>query len=460
MRGLVFLVAFIASIPLIFVNPFNGVLVWYVFSLGNFHTVTWGVFGGLYYGYIIAIATCLSWMLSREKKSIPLTPLSVMTLLFMVWITMTTVAAASAAPDRVKLAGYDWEIWNQWKTVEKILFMCLVGYALTTTRERVDQLIWVVVLAIGAWGVKGGIWSILLGGTARIHGPDGTAIGDNNDFGLALILILPLMFYKWQYTENRHIRRGLIVMAILVATADLFTYSRGALVGLCAMGAVTWLRSRAKLAIGVLIVTVGLAAYAFAPPQWFNRMQTIETYEQDSSAMSRIYMWKVGLQIAEEYPLFGGGFKRTLWPTTVNPFLRGIPPMTVGRDLHSVYFVVLSEHGWIGLVLFLAIAGCSWINCSWLIRQSRGRSDLLWANLLGRMGQATLVGYWAAGTFLSQTYLDEYWCAIFIFDAARRVVSKEIARTAAPYATLPMRLRAAQAGIDTFVLPKPDLRSG
>jgi hypothetical protein len=76
------------------------------------------------------------------------------------------------------------------------------------------------------------------------------------------------------------------------------------------------------------------------------------------------------------------------------------------------------------------------------------------------MGQATLVGYWAAGTFLSQTYLDEYWCAIFIFDAARRVVSKEIARTAAPYATPPMRLREAQAGIDTFALPKPDLRSG
>jgi O-antigen ligase len=205
------------------------------------------------------------------------------------------------------------------------------------------------------------------------------------------------------------------------------------------MGAVTWLRSRAKLAIGVLMVTVGLAAYNFAPPQWFNRMQTIETYEQDSSAMSRIYMWQVGLQVAEEYPLFGGGFKRTLWPMTVNPFLRGIPRMTVGRDLHSVYFVVLSEHGWIGLVLFLTIAGCSWINCSWLIK----------------------VGYWAAGTFLSQTYLDEYWCAIFIFDAARRVVAREIAATVGVSAATPsMRLRTSQAGIGPLTLPKPDIRSG
>jgi putative inorganic carbon (HCO3(-)) transporter len=457
MRDIVFLAAFVSSIPLIFVSPFNGVIVWYAFSLGNFHTLTWGSSGGFYYGYIIAISTGISWMISREKKSLPLTPLSVMTLIFMVWITITTVAANPIAT----IPGHAWELWNQWKTVEKILFMCLVGYALTTTRERVDQLIWVVVLAIGAWGVKGGIGSILHGGTARIHGPEGTAIGDNNDFGLALILILPLMFYKWQYTENRHIRRGLIVMAILVIIADLSTYSRGALVGLCAMGAVTFLRSRAKLAIGVLIVTVGLAAYAFAPPQWFNRMESIETYEQDSSAMSRIYMWQVGLQIAEEYPLFGGGFKRTIYPETVNPFLHGIPRMTVRRDLHSIYLVVLSEHAWFGLALFLAIAGCSWINCSWLVRQSRGRSDLVWANLLGRMGQATLVGYWTAGAFVSQAYLDEYWCVIFIFDAARRVVSREIARTAGASAPIPsMRLRAAQVGIDSLALPKPDLRSG
>src|SRR3974390_2030449 len=104
MRGLVFLSAFIASIPLIFVSPFNGAIVWYIFSLGNFNRYTWGVFGDLYYGYIIAIVTCFSWMISREKKSLPLTPLSVTTLLFMVWITITSlVAADSIFPGRAEV---------------------------------------------------------------------------------------------------------------------------------------------------------------------------------------------------------------------------------------------------------------------------------------------------------------------------------------------------------------------
>jgi hypothetical protein len=33
MRGMAFFLAFVASLPLIFISPFNGVLIWYVFSL-------------------------------------------------------------------------------------------------------------------------------------------------------------------------------------------------------------------------------------------------------------------------------------------------------------------------------------------------------------------------------------------------------------------------------------------
>src|SRR6266567_3052263 len=42
MRGLLFFLAFVSALPLIFVSPFNGVLLWYVFSLGNYHTLIWG----------------------------------------------------------------------------------------------------------------------------------------------------------------------------------------------------------------------------------------------------------------------------------------------------------------------------------------------------------------------------------------------------------------------------------
>src|SRR5258705_3265221 len=213
MRGLVFFLAFVGCLPFIFVSPFTGVLAWYVFSLGNFHTLIWGgPFAALNYAYVIAIVTCLAWLLSRtEPKQLPLTPLVIMTLSFSIWITFTSVFALAPAD----------EVWYKWITVQKILFMCLVGYALTTTRERLSQLIWVVVLTIGFWGVKGALFSILHGG-GEIHGPDGGMLANNNDFGLGLIVMLPLIFYHRHLAPNRHGRRGVRLMGFLLTLPVFF----------------------------------------------------------------------------------------------------------------------------------------------------------------------------------------------------------------------------------------------
>jgi putative inorganic carbon (hco3(-)) transporter len=418
MRGLIFFLIFISSLPLIFVSPFYGVLIWYIFSIGNFHTLIYGPFATLNYAYIIALLTCISWFISRtDKIYLPITPLVVLTVLFSFWITVTSWLALGPADG----------VWMKWSTVQKILFMCLVGYALSTTRERINQLIWAVVLALGIWGMKGAVLGILHGG-AKIHGPDQGMLSDNNDFGLGLILILPLLFYHWHLADNRHVRRALMLMGFLVTLAVFLTYSRGALIGACAMGAVFWLRSRTKFATGLLILAIAFSVYTFAPSAWFERMGTIESYQEDGSAMSRIHLWEVSLRIAELHPITGGGFRVTFSPTITNDMLRGtdLPRLTKPRAVHSIYFDALSEHGWVGLALFLLIGIYSWMNCSWLIRNSRDQPNLIWANLLGRMGQAVLVGYATAGAFASQAYLDEYWCVIFIFEAARRLVAKEI----------------------------------
>jgi putative inorganic carbon (hco3(-)) transporter len=448
MRGLVFFLAFIACLPLIFMSPFNGVLIWYVFSLGNFHTLTWGFFSDLNYAYVIAVVTCFSWMISRvEKKRLPITPLVVMTLVFSVWMTITSFYALAPEAD----------VWDKWTTVEKILFMCLVGFALTTTRERVNQLIWAVVLPVGFWGVKGTISVALHGGGSQIHGPDGGITAGNNEFGLALVMILPLLYYQRRLAVNRYIRRGLMVMGLLIMIAIVFTYSRGALVGICAMGAILWLRSNAKLAIGLAIVLLVGAGYALTPQSWQDRMGTIETYDNDSSAMSRIHLWRIARRIAELHPIMGAGFRATFWPGIINPMLEGtdIPKLERPRAVHSIYFDALSEHGWVGLALFVMIGGYSWFTCSWLIRKSRDRPDLAWANLLGRMGQPVLVGFWAAGTFASLAYFDQYWCILFIFDAARLVVAREIGSSASAIAIArPMRPLVPQPGVAIAALKK------
>lgn len=440
MRGFAFFLAFISGLPFILMSPFNGVLAWYAFSLGNFHTMTWGFFSNLNYAYILAIVTCISWLFSRtEPKRLPLTPVAVLTLLLSAWMTLTSFFALAPSDD----------VWGKWEFVHKMLFMCLVGYALTTTRERVNLLIWAVLLTIGIWGVKGAVMSPFHG-FGTIHGPDGGMDAPNNEFGLALIMILPLAFYQWQLATNRYLRRGLMVMGFLLAFAVILTYSRGALIGVCAMGVVFWFRSRAKVAAALLIIMVGLTVYNFAPRQWFERMGTIESYDADASAMSRLWIWQISLQIAAQRPLFGGGFRVTMWPSATNPLLEGtdLTRMSGPKAAHSNYFDMLSEHGWIGLALYLMILAYSWRNCSWLMRRSRDRQDLAWANILGRMGQAVLVGFGVGGAFQSLAYFDGFWGVLFIFEAARRLVAKEIATPAsAPAITPSMPLPPPVPGI-------------
>jgi hypothetical protein len=88
-------------------------------------------------------------------------------------------------------------------------------------------------------------------------------------------------------------------------------------------------------------------------------MNTIEHYQGEGSAEHRLWIWQVSLQIAAERPLVGGGFRITHWSNETNRLLAhsSLQRMTTGLAAHSIYFDVLSEHGWVGLILFLMIGG-------------------------------------------------------------------------------------------------------
>jgi hypothetical protein len=76
------------------------------------------------------------------------------------------------------------------------------------------------------------------------------------------------------------------------------------------------------------------------------------------------------------------------------------------------------------------------------------------------MGQAVLVGYATAGAFVSQAYLDEYWCIIFIIEAGRRLLAKEIAPADAFAAAGSRRLPVPRQAVAPAVLAKPHTALG
>ena len=164
MRGLLFFIVYFALLPFIFIKgPFIGVLMWFWISLMNPHQLVWGAFAWVPWALIVAVATLLSLLLSpREPKIPPPGKTAVLLLLLMVWISVTSVFGI----------GTSEAIYDGWQGTEKMLLMTLVAYMLTTTRERLDQLILVCALSIAFFGAKGGLFSLLHGGVDHVLGPE------------------------------------------------------------------------------------------------------------------------------------------------------------------------------------------------------------------------------------------------------------------------------------------------
>ena len=70
-----------------------------------------------------------------------------------------------------------------------------------------------------------------------------------------------------------------------------------------------WLKSRRKLLILFPLMILVSLSLSFMPDKYFERVETIRTYEEDRSAMGRINSWWFAFRLAQDYPITGGGFQ-------------------------------------------------------------------------------------------------------------------------------------------------------
>ena len=170
------------------------------------------------------------------------------------------------------------------------------------------------------------------------------------------------------------------------------------------------------------------------PQRWVDRMNTINTFQEDASAMGRVRIWEASWLLALDRPLTGTGFRGPYFQEVVD----AVAPGVRARAVHSIYFEVLGEHGFPGFLVWfgLTLAG-AWY--AWrLTRLARGRPDLGWAGDLGRMSQVAIVAYLSGGTFLSLAYWDFYWMLLIVIAAAHALACRAVAETAAaPAARVP-----------------------
>jgi len=415
MRDIIITLIVFGALPFVFKRPFYGAVLWIWISVMNPHTQSWGWAQSMPFAAIIAGTTVLA-MLARPKDiSFPNTGLTWLLVAFTGWMCLTTLFAIGPENPLTLL-----------NKVVKIMLMTLVVAMLVRTRKDIEVLVWAIVVSLGFYGVKGGLFTIRSAGAYRVWGPTGTFIEGNNEIALALIMVVPLMLFLVSLIDNKWGKRAMWASAGLCVLAALGSYSRGAAVALAAMLGFLWLKSQDKLKLGALMVVLAPLALVFMPEQWHNRIDTINTYEQDGSAMGRINAWKMAINLANDHPLFGGGFQ------IYNKYIFQLyaPNPDDIHAAHSIYFQVLGEHGYVGLALFLLMYLVVWRNGTWVIKHAGKVPELEWATRLVRMLQVSLIGFMVGGAFLSLAYFDVPYYIMVIMVATRLLVQKTLKEAA------------------------------
>jgi probable O-glycosylation ligase (exosortase A-associated) len=361
----------------------------------NPHRMAFGFAYHFPYVAIIAGVTMFAWFTSSEPTPFPWTRETFLQILFCLWITFTTFFALFHEPSL-------WFYWNRAIKVQIMIFMTLL---LMKNRVRLETLVWTIVLSIGFFGIKGGLWAILKGGSNRVQGPEMSFITGNNEIALALVMVLPLMRYLQLNMQNKWIRRGLTIAQVLMVLGILTTYSRGGVVALCVVGLLMWLKSRHKLSLAIAMLLVIPPLILFMPQQWKDRMHTIKATDEgslDASAEGRLNAWRFAWNLVKDRPLVGGGFHVFI----SDAFYDYAPNPNDRHDAHSIYFEVLGEQGFPGIAIFLALGFFTWRTGRWVIRASRISPELTWAGDMVAMLQVGLAGYATGGMFAGLAYFD------------------------------------------------------
>jgi probable O-glycosylation ligase (exosortase A-associated) len=409
MRGILVALLVFGSLPVIVIKPHVGVLVWSWIGYMNPHRLTWGFAYDFPFAMVVGVATIAAWLFSREPKTVPWHPLVLLLAIFAAWVSFTTLFAAY--PDQAQ--------WKWDRTIKILLLNGFVTLGLITTRQRLDALIWVIVLSLGFFAAKGAVFTLLTGGIYRLQGPAGSFIADNNQFGMALLMTIPLVRYLQLTAQSRWMRLGLLVLIVCFFVAVLGTYSRGAMVGLAVTVVALVVKSRHRMRLALLAGIALAAAVQFMPEHWHDRVASIFAYEEDASAQARLQSWRYAFEVANEHPVVGGGFE----------IFRGNKASTSAgyRSAHSIYFEVLAEHGYVGLAIFLAVGLGAYVSAGSVVRRAREHGELSWAADLAAMVQVSVAAYAVAGLFLNLATFDLYYHLVVIVVITQALVRKSLA---------------------------------
>jgi len=403
-------------------NPFPLVLAFVIFSFFRIHEV----FPQLYplrIPQLLALGTLasLGWNIFNGKiKGYWSNELNVFGTFFIL-VVIGAFLATNRGEAMASLTG----------TYVKIAIMVIALAWLNRTPARFNMAAKAILfagIAVGTVALSNKANGIgLVEGTRVTIGRDiGSMLGDPND--LSLVLLFPLSF-SLSLLLTKHVGGFSKLLGLIgfltVVSAIIATQSRGGLLGiLSVMGVFGYRKVKSKLLL-VSVGSIGLVVL-LALAGVSNRQSGGAAEEGiDESAMGRIHAWGAAANMAKRNPLTGVG---------INNFLSNYFDYSDFWDgqnhaVHSTWFGVLAETGYLGFLVFVTMIGS-------IIRIAlKAQNTLAEMNAPNHkdayvMAQATVAGlasFCVSGTFLTMGFTWPVYILMGLAVSSKKYVDELVA---------------------------------
>jgi probable O-glycosylation ligase (exosortase A-associated) len=289
----------------------------------------------------------------------------------------------------------------------KIAILYFLIVKIVNTKKKYKYFMWLQLWGNLHWAYRAKTVGKTIQG--RLEGIGGPRTNTSNTLSSHILLFFPVLGNLMLIGNIWEKIFGIISLP-LVGNMYVQCNSRGAFLGGGAMAVLTLAfahkKVRLKMLIGMLLCV--LCVYIFAFEKVTARLETMENYEEDGSAMGRVDAWIGALKLIKRYPLGigGGGFK--YYSPEVIPEIvaaHGGQP----RSVHSTYFEIATNFGIQGLSIFLMLILHTLYELYKIRKRSGTYDDIFYKTESTAIGIG-LVGFLISAIFGVRIYAENmYW---------------------------------------------------
>jgi len=403
-------------------RPAAGLLMFVVFGFLGPHSLTWTIGQTFRHSLLVGSSTIVGYIFSSESKKLP--QQRECFLLFLLWGLFGLSTFFAIDPDKAL---------DQFIKVSKILSMVVLSTILINSEHRLHMLLRAIGLTLGFHALKAGIFTLITGGKYIVYGPAYSFLEANNSIGLALAMNVSLLVYLLRIENHPSLRWIMRAMVVFSYPAVLFTYSRGAWLGLVIVTVLLLLNSKQKilgLAFGgIIAIAILPTLLEIIPERLADRYDTLINYAEDDSAQSRFWNWEFCKRVGLSRPLTGGGFdfySQELYAKYYPEFIDRWGSQKVW-SCHSIWFTIFGEHGFPGLVVWIGLIGCCFLSLRQIRAYGRVRPEMSRVVDFAKMLETALIVFLVVGTFLDSAYFDMFYYLVGVIIIMKEIMPNTVA---------------------------------